>query len=115
MKTEQKNKRSLIVRLTVMLPLFLILMGLGIACDDALMADESKNMSTDLNTTSDALMSSSSLPHTNVTNLDMPVSVAYELTTYDCSNNPGPKIYFSGLAGTIGFGVRTIFRNNDKG
>jgi hypothetical protein len=114
MKTKT-NVRALTTRLTVMLPLFLILMGLGIACEDGMMLNDDKNMSTDLNTSTDALASSSSLPHTNVTSLDMPVSVAYELTTYDCSNNPGPQITFSGLASTIGFGVRTIFRNNMKG
>jgi hypothetical protein len=57
----------------------------------------------------------SALPQTNRTELDMPITVTAEVTTYDCSNNPGPRIYFSGLATTAGFGVRTIFRNNMKG
>jgi hypothetical protein len=114
MKTEKKNVKRFTVRMMVMFPLFLVLMGMGIGCEDSLMFREDQNVSPDL-ATAESLASGSSLPHTNVTNLDMPLSVAYELTTYDCSNNPGPKIYFSGLAGTVGFGVRTIFRNNDKG
>src|SRR5688500_7161685 len=100
MKTEKTNVSGLTTRLMVMLPLFLLLMGLGIGCDDGLMLNEDKNVSPDLNTSADALASGSSLPHTNVTSLEMPVSVAYELTTYDCSNNPGPQITFSGLAST---------------
>src|SRR6185436_16671471 len=91
MKTERKAVKRLAIRLIVMLPIFLFLMGLGIACEDSMMLSEDKNTSPDLNTTSGTLASNSSLPHTNVTNLQMPVSVSYELTTYDCSNNPGPK------------------------
>jgi hypothetical protein len=57
----------------------------------------------------------SSLPHTNLTNLTVPVDISFELTTFDCSNNPGPQISFEGFSSTSGFGVRTIFRNNEKG
>src|SRR5882757_4931525 len=114
MKTEPGNVRSFTSRLVVMLPVFLFLMGMGVACEDALQLKENNTVSSDASLTSGQL-AFSSLPHTNVTSLAMPVSVAYELTTYDCSNNPGPKITFSGLASTIGFGVRTIFRNNMKG
>ena len=117
MKTAKQEVRRLTFRLMFMLPVFLTLMGLGIGCEDALMINDGANRrSNDLNDVSDInTVSGSSLPHTNVTNLEMPVSVAYELTTYDCSNNPGPQITFSGLASTAGFGVRTIFRNNMKG
>jgi hypothetical protein len=111
----ETESRGLVARLVIMLPLLIVLMGLGVACEDGLMANEDKVFNPELNNTADALASSSSLPHTNVTNLDMPLSVAYELTTFDCSNNPGPNIYLSGVAGTVGFGVRTIFRNNEKG
>jgi hypothetical protein len=109
------KNRSLVTRLAIRVPVFIALMGLGIACEDGLMASEDKVFAPELNNTSDALALNTSLPHTNVTQLDMPLSVAYELTTYDCSNNPGPNIYLSGVAGTVGFGVRTIFRNNAKG
>ena len=108
--------KHLMTRVIILVPVFLALLGLGVACESSLMVSDDPAKSRDLRTSSaDALASGSSLPHTNVTNLDMPLSIAYELTTYDCSNNPGPKIYFSGFAGTVGFGVRTIFRNNAKG
>jgi hypothetical protein len=93
----------------------LIIVLIGVGCQEGLVSDLKKSQ-TDLsasNTTTVATMSA--LPQTNLTQLDMPVSVSYELTTFDCSNNPGPKITFSGLAGTAGFGVRTIFRNNMDG
>jgi hypothetical protein len=114
MKTEKQNVSPFVKRLMVMLPIFLVLMGLGVGCENSLMFNDD-TVSPSSKTSADALSSSTSLPHTNVTNLDMPLSVAYELTTYDCANNPGPKITFNGLASTIGFGVRTVFRNNAKG
>lgn len=92
-----------------------ILVLIGVACQDGLMLSDRKSQ-TDLTASStNTLASSSALPQTNLTQLDLPMSVSYELTTYDCSNNPGPNITFSGLAGTAGFGVRTIFRNNMDG
>jgi len=104
---------------TVGLAVFLLL--LGVSCQDSLQFNDSKNPSNLAETSQTSTVSgtsttsSSSLPHTNITELDLPVQVAYELSTYDCSNNPGPKITFSGLAATAGFGVRTIFRNNMVG
>lgn len=95
-----------------------LLMSVGTACDDQFGLNEEDNevlTNSDLTTSDEFLTSSSSLPHTNRTELDMPVMVNYELSTYDCSNNPGPRITFSGLTSTAGFGVRTIFRNNMKG
>jgi hypothetical protein len=65
--------------------------------------------------TFDDVMNGASLPHVNLTNLNFPVKVAFQVDFVDCSNNPGPFIYFSGFASTGGFGVRTIFRNNVKG
>ena len=92
-----------------------IILLIGVSCQEGLMNDPTKNQ-TDLSAgNTSTLTSMSGLPQTNATQLDMPVSVSYELSTFDCSNNPGPKITFSGLAGTAGFGVRTIFRNNMDG
>lgn len=59
--------------------------------------------------------SSSSLPHINNTNLPIPSTISVDITGYDCSNNPGPKITFSGLTVLGGFGVDMIFSNNLKG
>jgi hypothetical protein len=93
--------------------LMTIMLFVSMACEDGLFFNESKNSDSQ---TKDAMRASmASLPHTNLVELDMPVMVNYELETYDCNNSPGPRIVFSGLASTGGFGVRTIFRNNMKG
>jgi hypothetical protein len=96
--------------------LVIIMLFITMACEDGLLLNE-RNATPELSTTDAANLtsSSSSLPHTNVTQLDLPVTVNYEVQFYECSNNPGPFIYFSGIASTGGFGVRTIFRNNMKG
>ena len=59
--------------------------------------------------------SSSSLPHINRTNIPIPVSLNATFTAEDCSNNPGPRITFEGLAAVAGFGVELTFTNNLKG
>src|SRR6266567_537985 len=59
--------------------------------------------------------STSSLPHINITELPLPVSVNAALTVTDCSNNPGPNITLDGLAALGGFGVEMTFSNNLKG
>jgi len=59
--------------------------------------------------------SSSSLPHINITDLEIPISVNAELDAVDCSNNPGPQITLSGAAALGGFGVEMTFSNNLKG
>ena len=59
--------------------------------------------------------SSSSLPHINITELPLPVSVDAELTATNCSNNPGPNITLDGVAALGGFGVEMTFSNNLKG
>jgi len=58
--------------------------------------------------------SSSSLPHINITELPLPVSVNAALTATDCSNSPGPNITLDGFAALGGFGVEMIFSNNLK-
>src|SRR2546427_8303637 len=58
--------------------------------------------------------SSSSLPHINITELPLPVSVNAALTVTDCSNNPGPNITLDGVAALGGFGVGMTFSNNLK-
>src|SRR5436189_5867444 len=52
---------------------------------------------------------SSSLPHINITELPLPVSVHAALTATDCSNSPGPNITLDGFAALGGFGVEIIF------
>src|SRR6266508_1901300 len=59
--------------------------------------------------------SSSSLPHINNTSLPIPVSISADFSAYDCSNNPGPRITFSGGAFLGGYGVEMTFTNNMKG
>src|SRR5438093_13147690 len=59
--------------------------------------------------------SSSSLPHINITELPLPVSVDAELTATNCSNNPGPNITLDGVAALGGFGGELSFSNNLKG
>src|SRR5206468_1502517 len=59
--------------------------------------------------------SSSSLPHINITELPLPVSVNAALTVTNCSNNPGPNITLAGVAALGGFGVEITFSNNLKG
>ncbi len=59
--------------------------------------------------------SSSSLPHINITDLEIPISVNAELDAVDCSNHPGPQITLSGAAALGGFGVEMTFSNNLKG
>ncbi|HEU5289563.1 MAG TPA: hypothetical protein VFU05_02895 [Cyclobacteriaceae bacterium] len=117
MKEEKKTTGNSFKRAIVRLHLFVLLMLIGISCEEGFLQSEDDALSSSelTNAELNSSMLDASLPHTNITELDMPVSVAYELTTYDCSNNPGPQITFSGLATTAGFGVRTIFRNNMKG
>ncbi len=59
--------------------------------------------------------SSSSLPHINNTNIPIPVNVNATFTVEECSNNPGPRITFEGVAAVGGFGVEMTFTNNMKG
>jgi hypothetical protein len=59
--------------------------------------------------------SSSSLPHINNTDIPIPVNVNATFTAEDCSNNPGPRITFEGVAAVGGFGVEMTFSNNLKG
>jgi len=59
--------------------------------------------------------SSSSLPHINNTTLPIPVSISADFSAYDCSNNPGPHITFSGGSFLGGYGVEMTFTNNMKG
>src|SRR5256886_9681179 len=58
--------------------------------------------------------SSSSLPHINITELPLPVSVNAALTATDCSNSPGPNITLDGFAALGGFGIEMTFSNNLK-
>jgi hypothetical protein len=112
----RNDVKHLAKRLMVMLPLFLILMGFGIACENSLMLSDEKAMTPNLNNSSSTTMLGSSLPHTNLMNLDFPVTINYEVESVEGSNNPGPYVNFSGLVTTAsGFGVNTIFRNNMKG
>jgi hypothetical protein len=120
MKTKIKitkfNISERVTRWLAMLPVFLVLMALGVGCENSLMFGDDKNAPHFNSSASNDLMSGSSLPHTNVTELSFPVTVDFALDFYECENNPGPFIYFSGVAATeSGFGVRTIFRNNMKG
>lgn len=59
--------------------------------------------------------STSSLPHLNITQLPIPVSVNATLVAEDCSNNPGPFITLEGGTSVGGFGVEMTFSNNLKG
>src|SRR5256884_5891942 len=59
--------------------------------------------------------SSSSLPHINNTTLPIPVSISADFSAYDCSNNPGPQITFSGGSFLGGYSVEMTFTNNMKG
>src|SRR5207245_784305 len=59
--------------------------------------------------------SSSSLPHINNTTLPIPVTISADFSAYDCSNNPGPQITFSGGSFLGGYGVEMTFTNNMKG
>lgn len=59
--------------------------------------------------------SSSSLPHINNTSLPIPVTIDADFSAYDCSNNPGPQITFSGGSFLGGYGVEMTFTNNMKG
>ena len=59
--------------------------------------------------------SSSSLPHINNTSLPIPVAISADFSAYDCSNNPGPRITFSGGSFLGGYGVEMTFTNNMKG
>ncbi|SRR6266508_3360380 len=59
--------------------------------------------------------SSSSLPHINNTSIPIPVNVNATFTAEECSNNPGPRITFEGVAAVGGFGVEMTFTNNMKG
>ena len=59
--------------------------------------------------------SASSLPHINNSSLPIPVAISADFSAYDCSNNPGPQITFSGGSFLGGYGVELIFTNNMKG
>jgi len=59
--------------------------------------------------------SASSLPHINNTALPIPVAISADFSAYDCSNNPGPQITFSGGSVLGGYGVEMTFTNNMKG
>jgi hypothetical protein len=59
--------------------------------------------------------STSSLPHINNTNMPIPAAISADLSAYDCSNNPGPQITFSGGTYLGGYGVEMTFTNNMKG
>src|SRR5207247_3029033 len=56
--------------------------------------------------------SSSSLPHINITELPLPVSVNDALTATDCSNNSGQNITIDGVAALVGFGVEMTVSTN---
>src|SRR5213078_3596555 len=58
---------------------------------------------------------SSSLPHIKRTNIPIPVRLNATFTAEQCSNNPGPRITFEGVAAVGGFGVEMTFTNNMKG
>jgi hypothetical protein len=59
--------------------------------------------------------SSSSLPHIDNTSLPIPTSISADFSAYDCSNNPGPQITFSGGVLLGGYGVAVTFTNNMTG
>ena len=59
--------------------------------------------------------SSSALPQIVNTSLLLPAAISADMYAYDCSNNPGPQITFSGLTVLGGFGVQMAFTNNLKG
>jgi hypothetical protein len=59
-----------------------------------------------------AFQSTSSLPHINITSLPIPVTINADFSAYDCSNNPGPQITFSGGTFVGGYGVAVTFTNN---
>jgi len=114
----KQNAKQSYVRTIKVAATLLVLMGA--ACQDPFLSvsprtDPTLSPTSSSSTTSSSTASPSSLPHTNNTNLIIPVSVSAVLTTYDCSNNPGANITFEGAAATAGFGVRTIFRNNWDG
>ncbi|PYP46705.1 MAG: hypothetical protein DMD50_06710 [Gemmatimonadetes bacterium] len=52
------------------------------------------------------------MPHINNTTLPIPVSISADFSAYDCSNNPGPQITFSGGSYLGGYGVEMTFTNN---
>ncbi|HEY6156241.1 MAG TPA: hypothetical protein VIV88_02255 [Gemmatimonadales bacterium] len=59
--------------------------------------------------------STASLPHINNTSVPIPASISADFSAYDCSNNPGPQITFSGATVLGGFGVALTFTNNMQG
>ncbi len=66
-------------------------------------------------TTTPSFASTSSLPHINNTSLPLAVTIDADFSAYDCSNNPGPQITFSGGTYLGGFGVAMTFTNNMQG
>jgi hypothetical protein len=62
-----------------------------------------------------ASASENSLPHINNTSMLLPATISADLVAYECSNNPGPQITFSGLTILGGYGVEMLFTNNMKG
>src|SRR5437667_5978563 len=58
--------------------------------------------------------SSSSLPHINNTSLPIPVTISADFSSYDCSNNPRPRITSSGRYFLGGYGVEMTLTNDMK-
>jgi len=87
------------------------LLAVGTACQDASRLTEVSGPTLQASLTA----SSSSLPHIANTSLAIPASISVDLSTYDCSNHPGPQITFSGVTVLGGFGVELLFSNNVKG
>jgi hypothetical protein len=112
---DELSKRSWRNRLLRFCLILFALLLIGVACEDDSRFLERQDKVQDQSADMQGLSSRMSLPHTNVTELQLPVTVDYEVEFYECANNPGPFIYFSGVASSVGFGVTTIFRNNMKG
>src|SRR5260221_12786219 len=85
------------------------LLMMDVACQDNYLSNSKTSASTDPTLSQTSTSSATSLPHTNNTDLIMPISISSVLTTYYCSHNPGSNITFEGAAGTTGFDVRRIF------
>lgn len=116
MKNEMTTHRVSAKRIVQALGIPMLVLCFAIACDDTFLQGNSRMNSPSPSTTdATTLSSASSLPHTNITNLNFPVRIDFQVDFVECSNNPGPFIYFSGIGSTGGFGVRTIFRNNMQG
>lgn len=63
-----------------------------------------------------ALMAASAQAQQQVAaSFQMPVQLDAVIESLDCTNNPGPRISFSGAIALSGLAVEFIFRNNEKG